>query len=440
MLVRVRHLNVVMVHGADVHGGRMGFWMDFVEGVDAGRRHPPRGSAQRQRGLAWGQDLCRALAAVHGAGIVHRDVKAQNVMRRTSDGRLVLMDFGAGELLGTPAGGRGGRDADCIWRRSCCTAPRRPAAPTSTRWACCCSSSCRASSRCRRPTWDELIAAHARHGARAAGRRAARHACRIRGRDRARAQARPVAAICQRRRDAGRHARRRRLRAAELQDSPSRCRLVQPAGAALSDCAATVMQRGVSRRRACSASPSCSATWRAWLSTAILAVDPVFAAGFSDISTVGRRRRAAVPAVSGWRRQRCRCCVRRRAPGAVATWRGRSDPPRGPLLARIRSRGPRAPRSALAGALGCSPSTMWFYPVFAALDELRYRHHRAENRQALAPGGIEHDAREAVGHSQLRARLRRVEGGFRPSSDVRRLPPRCGRFVGPPSVSPCWWW
>ena len=102
MLVRVRHLNVVMVHGADVHGGRMGFWMDFVEGAtlhDAIRREGPRSASEA---FAWGQDLCRALAAVHGAGIVHRDVKAQNVMRRTSDGRLVLMDFGAGELLGTP--------------------------------------------------------------------------------------------------------------------------------------------------------------------------------------------------------------------------------------------------------------------------------------------------------------------------------------------------
>ena len=107
MLVRVRHLNVVMVHGADVHGGRLGFWMDFVEGStlhDAIYREGPRSSSEA---LAWGQDLCRALAAVHNAGIVHRDVKAQNVMRRATDGRLVLMDFGAGEILGASRTGRG---------------------------------------------------------------------------------------------------------------------------------------------------------------------------------------------------------------------------------------------------------------------------------------------------------------------------------------------
>ena len=38
--------------------------------------------------------LCQALAAVHRAGLVHQDVKAQNVMQ-DNDGRLVLMDLGA---------------------------------------------------------------------------------------------------------------------------------------------------------------------------------------------------------------------------------------------------------------------------------------------------------------------------------------------------------
>jgi serine/threonine protein kinase len=43
-------------------------------------------------------DLCRALAAVHAAGLVHGDIKAQNVMREAG-GRTVLMDFGAGRDL-----------------------------------------------------------------------------------------------------------------------------------------------------------------------------------------------------------------------------------------------------------------------------------------------------------------------------------------------------
>jgi hypothetical protein len=46
-----------------------------------------------------GQDLCRALAAVHAQDIAHRDIKAKNVMREGAGGRVVLMDFGAGEPM-----------------------------------------------------------------------------------------------------------------------------------------------------------------------------------------------------------------------------------------------------------------------------------------------------------------------------------------------------
>ena len=98
-LARVRHPNVVSVHGADMHDGRIGFWMDLIEGetlsalVSAGRLSP--GEAAHI-----GQEVCLALAAVHHANLVHRDVKAQNVMRASDGGRIILMDFGAGEFIG----------------------------------------------------------------------------------------------------------------------------------------------------------------------------------------------------------------------------------------------------------------------------------------------------------------------------------------------------
>ena len=59
-----------------------------------------------------GQELCRALAAVHQANLLHRDIKAQNVMRASDGGRIILMDFGAGEFQNVPTAGRPHGSAD----------------------------------------------------------------------------------------------------------------------------------------------------------------------------------------------------------------------------------------------------------------------------------------------------------------------------------------
>jgi eukaryotic-like serine/threonine-protein kinase len=106
-LAQVRHPNVVTVHGADVRDGRAGLWMELVEGqtLDAWlRAQGPMGAGEA---ATIGIDLCRALAAVHAAGLVHGDVKAQNVMREKG-GRIVLMDFGAGRAQDADAGGVSG--------------------------------------------------------------------------------------------------------------------------------------------------------------------------------------------------------------------------------------------------------------------------------------------------------------------------------------------
>ena len=112
LLARVRHPNVITVHGADIAGGRAGLWMEFIHGHTLEALVRANGPMTADEAVAIGRTLCGALTAVHAAGLVHGDVKAQNVMREL-DGRLVLMDFGAGRevvedaadvpLTGTPA-------------------------------------------------------------------------------------------------------------------------------------------------------------------------------------------------------------------------------------------------------------------------------------------------------------------------------------------------
>jgi serine/threonine-protein kinase len=98
-LAKVRHPNVVSVFGVESHGDRVGLCMEFVHGETLESRLSAIGTFGAREALLVGQDLCRALAAVHHAGFVHRDIKARNIMRERGTGRTVLMDFGTGRQL-----------------------------------------------------------------------------------------------------------------------------------------------------------------------------------------------------------------------------------------------------------------------------------------------------------------------------------------------------
>lgn len=108
LLARIRHPNVVCVYGADVHDGVVGIWMELVVGQTLKAAVEQQGPYGAHEAAVIGRDICDALAAVHVQGVLHRDIKAQNVIREAG-GRIVLMDFGAGDvaagarpLAGTP--------------------------------------------------------------------------------------------------------------------------------------------------------------------------------------------------------------------------------------------------------------------------------------------------------------------------------------------------
>jgi len=98
LLARVRHPNVITVHGVAVHDDRVGLWMELIRGATLEHLLLKRGPFGAREAALFGIDLCRALAAIHAAGLIHRDVKAQNVMREEG-GRLVLMDLGTGREM-----------------------------------------------------------------------------------------------------------------------------------------------------------------------------------------------------------------------------------------------------------------------------------------------------------------------------------------------------
>ena len=109
LLARVKHPNVLTIHGAENRDGVVGIWTEFIEGRTLEELLAERGPLPADEVVAIGVTLCDALSAVHAAGLLHRDVKTQNVMREVG-GRIVLMDFGtvaahedgAHSLAGTP--------------------------------------------------------------------------------------------------------------------------------------------------------------------------------------------------------------------------------------------------------------------------------------------------------------------------------------------------
>lgn len=108
-LARVRHPGVVVIHGIETHGERVGLWMDFVRGESLEARLDREGPLPPDEIVRIGVRLADALRAVHAVDVIHGDVKAANVMLGV-DGEALLMDFGAGResqgsgesVLGTP--------------------------------------------------------------------------------------------------------------------------------------------------------------------------------------------------------------------------------------------------------------------------------------------------------------------------------------------------
>ena len=109
---KVTHRNVVRMYDLSEDAGMRFVTMELVAGRDLRSILEDRGKMPPDEAVQILQQICMALEAAHGAGILHRDLKPQNVMVEDA-GRMVVMDFGlartiegdgmtqSGALLGT---------------------------------------------------------------------------------------------------------------------------------------------------------------------------------------------------------------------------------------------------------------------------------------------------------------------------------------------------
>ena len=105
---RLSHPNIVPIHSVEESDGLVFFVMGYVAGETLGervRRHgrlPAPEVTQVVREVAW------ALAYAHRQGVVHRDVKPENILLERDGGRAMVTDFGIAQVSGdaadTPAG------------------------------------------------------------------------------------------------------------------------------------------------------------------------------------------------------------------------------------------------------------------------------------------------------------------------------------------------
>lgn len=101
-LARLRHPHVVSVYGTGEHDNRVGFWTELIEGETLAAVIARQGPMSSGEALSVGLEICKALTAVHGAGLIHGDIKPANVMR-DQEGRSVLMDLGSATLMRSDA-------------------------------------------------------------------------------------------------------------------------------------------------------------------------------------------------------------------------------------------------------------------------------------------------------------------------------------------------
>ena len=101
---RIAHRNVVRTYDLGETGGLYYLTMEFVEGKSLKELIRERGRLPASAVLPIAKQLCRALEVAHDEGVIHRDIKPQNMVVQP-DGVLKVMDFGIARLASRPAEG-----------------------------------------------------------------------------------------------------------------------------------------------------------------------------------------------------------------------------------------------------------------------------------------------------------------------------------------------
>lgn len=92
------HPHIVPIHAVDHVGAFVFFVMAFIDGETVAQRVQARGPVHARDATRWLREVAWALSYAHGRGVVHRDIKPDNILVERESGRALVADFGIAHL------------------------------------------------------------------------------------------------------------------------------------------------------------------------------------------------------------------------------------------------------------------------------------------------------------------------------------------------------